>query len=291
MTDKKQTQETEIAKTTETVQTAVDLGIYTPLSVAKEEIWRRWNDKELRKKVEDFLGGDIPEVFLSEPRAILARHVASPNNETSWFLDMAEASGLKYVFLEYLQDKFTFRNLSKYYLGKLVFRDGVGKHAGDKLFVEKIVDFNQAESKKICDVLTLSEMNLVDFHHELLRGNGVNLDGAVFDMSEWYSKHGGVAKRYYEYYFALLICYGILFENYLSDKNEGSFVQEVITPAFKKVYGLFGVKPLVVSLVPKKSENDLVVYHYKSSLFKNLNFKESSIDFKRLKIYALLDKI
>ncbi|MDR3559494.1 MAG: hypothetical protein P4L58_03780 [Candidatus Pacebacteria bacterium] len=28
------------------------LEIYTPLSVAKEEIWRRWNDKELRKKVE-----------------------------------------------------------------------------------------------------------------------------------------------------------------------------------------------------------------------------------------------
>ncbi len=34
--------------------------IYTPLSVAKKEIWRRWNDKELRKKVEDFLGGDMP---------------------------------------------------------------------------------------------------------------------------------------------------------------------------------------------------------------------------------------
>ncbi len=43
MIDKKQTQEVEM------VQTAVDLGIYTPLSVAKEEIWRRWNDQELRK--------------------------------------------------------------------------------------------------------------------------------------------------------------------------------------------------------------------------------------------------
>lgn len=35
--------------------------IYTPLSVAEKEVWRRWNDKELRKKVEDFLGGDVPE--------------------------------------------------------------------------------------------------------------------------------------------------------------------------------------------------------------------------------------
>jgi len=28
--------------------------IYTPLSVAKKEIQRRWKDKKLRKKVEDF---------------------------------------------------------------------------------------------------------------------------------------------------------------------------------------------------------------------------------------------
>ena len=37
--------------------------IYTPLSVAKKEIWRRWNDPVLRKKVEEFLGGDVPEVL------------------------------------------------------------------------------------------------------------------------------------------------------------------------------------------------------------------------------------
>ena len=44
MTDEKKMQEMGA------VQTAVDLGIYTSLSVAKEEIWRRWNDEELRKK-------------------------------------------------------------------------------------------------------------------------------------------------------------------------------------------------------------------------------------------------
>ena len=38
--------------------------IYTPLSVAKEEIWRRWNDPVLRKKVEDFLGGGSRKGFL-----------------------------------------------------------------------------------------------------------------------------------------------------------------------------------------------------------------------------------
>lgn len=52
MTDEKQTKEVGTVKTTETVQSAVDLGIYTSLSVAKEEIWRRWNDKELRKSLD-----------------------------------------------------------------------------------------------------------------------------------------------------------------------------------------------------------------------------------------------
>jgi len=37
--------------------------IYTPLSVAKKEIWKRWHDPILRKKVEDFLSGDILMVF------------------------------------------------------------------------------------------------------------------------------------------------------------------------------------------------------------------------------------
>ncbi len=60
--------------------------IYTPLSVAKEEIWRRWNDKELRKKVEDFLGGDIPEVFKKEPRATIFRYIATPNLEFKFAL-------------------------------------------------------------------------------------------------------------------------------------------------------------------------------------------------------------
>lgn len=60
--------------------------IYTPLSVAKKEIWRRWNDKDLRKKVEDFLGGELPKALRSkEPGAVLSRDVISPNKEFSIF--------------------------------------------------------------------------------------------------------------------------------------------------------------------------------------------------------------
>ena len=59
--------------------------IYTPLSVAKKEIWRKWNDKKLRKKVEYFLEGNISEFLKDEPTAYLARHIVSPNFEFSCF--------------------------------------------------------------------------------------------------------------------------------------------------------------------------------------------------------------
>jgi hypothetical protein len=40
-------------------------NFYTPLSEAKREIWRRWNDKALRKKVEEFLDGDVPKMLIA----------------------------------------------------------------------------------------------------------------------------------------------------------------------------------------------------------------------------------
>lgn len=45
-------------------------NFYTPLSKAKDEIWKRWNDEELKKKVEKFLGGDLPKYFKGNPKAV-----------------------------------------------------------------------------------------------------------------------------------------------------------------------------------------------------------------------------
>jgi hypothetical protein len=38
------------------------VDLYTTVEEAREEIWKRWNDENLRKEVEQFLG-EIPEVF------------------------------------------------------------------------------------------------------------------------------------------------------------------------------------------------------------------------------------
>jgi hypothetical protein len=61
------------------------MDIYTPIEEAKEEIWRRWNDPALQKKVPDYLGS-IPECFQREPRAVLFRNIASPDIEFHHFV-------------------------------------------------------------------------------------------------------------------------------------------------------------------------------------------------------------
>ena len=104
--------------------------IYTPLSVAKKEIQRRWKDKKLRKKVEDFLGRDVPDELKKDPKAVLVRHIASPNNEFIRFLNLSELIGLKPKCMEYQHDKFRAENQDKYYLGKLFFFNGIGKKWG-----------------------------------------------------------------------------------------------------------------------------------------------------------------
>src|SRR4030042_2175704 len=101
--------------------------IYTPLSVAKKEIWKRWNDKELKKKVEDFLGGDLPEVFKRKPKAALFRFIATPNLEFRNFFDLSKMSKLDPVYVEFLEDRFCTRNQDKVCLGRIIISDGKNK--------------------------------------------------------------------------------------------------------------------------------------------------------------------
>jgi hypothetical protein len=49
--------------------------MYTLLEEAKEEVWKRWNDAELRRQVQEYVG-ELPEGFGDEPRAFLVRHLA-----------------------------------------------------------------------------------------------------------------------------------------------------------------------------------------------------------------------
>jgi hypothetical protein len=54
--------------------------MYTSIEEAKEEVWKRWNDADLRRRVMAF-AADLPEVLLKEPKAIMFRQLATPNFE------------------------------------------------------------------------------------------------------------------------------------------------------------------------------------------------------------------
>lgn len=243
--------------------------IYTPLSVAKKEIWRRWNDKELRKKVEDFLGGDLPAVFKSKPKAALFRFIATPNLEFQLAFETAKLLNLKMIFMEFLNDRFCTRNLDKVHLGKLIFyREKKGK-SQDIVSRKKIINLEQCENKPLKEIKTVSGKSLIDFHHKLFFGEYKNIK--TFDVSN-FKTNGESNFDVYLKILPLFICHGILFENYFVNynKDENRFTYNVVIPAFIKISKVFGVKPLIVPLISYKEEGDLFWQYYPNNLSKKI---------------------
>jgi len=227
-------------------------AMYTTLSEAKEEIWKRWNDKELRKKVEEYLG-EIPEPFRKEPRVALSRSILSPNQELFYFLDLAKQSGLKPIGLEGIEDKFCTKNYDKVSLGKLSFLKC--KNAEDGRSQVNVIDMVISDGKRFCDINTLWGENLVDFHHRML--SLYNIDIETFDDFKWFN-HGKKKNSIIDYYkkiFTLFLCYGILFENFIAKGNEKQFTDGIVARSYREIEEIFGVKPLIVPLLPLKDED------------------------------------
>ncbi len=78
----------------------------------------------------------------------------------------------------------------------------------------------------------------------------------VFDATDWYRRNGNKSLSHYKPFLALFICHGVLFENFLTEGKERDFTFNVVLPAFKTVEQLFGMKPLIVRLLPRESEAD-----------------------------------
>jgi len=231
-------------------------SIYTPLSVARKEIQKRWEDKELKKKVDDFLGNDLPEFLKDNPKAYLARHLISPNYDFLKFLKMAESAEINFICPEFIKDKFVAKNVCKYHLGKLYFHDGKGKNGGDKISTLKVIDFNVSEGKKIEELKTLWGENFVEFHHRILGSLVPNIDKKLVDISSWFDKKGKTPEKFYVYFLALFLRNCILFENFLINKDESNFTKKIVLPNIYKLEEIFGIKPLIVRLLPIEKEAD-----------------------------------
>lgn len=240
--------------------------IYTPLEEAKEELLRRWNDHNLRYKVSSILKDDIPDPFRTAPRATLARFILSPNFELYHFLDLIRDTGLKPLCLEYLNDKFVSENIDKYYLCKLFFHGGTGKKGGDRLSALNVIDFNGSEGKRICDLHTVYDKKLIDFHREVMDYSCIDSDIDRFDISDHYNRNGKVSKHYYTYFLSLFVRNGILFENFLLDKIQVNITRDVVLPAYANVCEKFGVKPLIVRLGPIGREESLYWRYYPNQI-------------------------
>lgn len=245
--------------------------VYTPLSEAVKILEERQKDKELVKKIEDLLGGDIPEPLRKLDRyGINSKQVATPNHDTIWFLKLCEQYDLKSFFYEYLDDKFVSNNSFKHSLGQIRINNGQNKNGEYNLEKITIVDFNKYNGKSLKDVFTLSNKPLIQTHREIFSFLKLNLDNYIFfDGSDWLKKQGGDAKIYYKKDILLYICHGILFENFILSGEDKKFSEEILLPAIENCIKLTGLKPLIVPIPPMDIEEEefWISYNYKVKEF------------------------
>ncbi len=243
-----------------------DETIYTSLEVAWEELATRRQDRNLEKKVTEFIGGDVPEPFLKEAQAVLFRNLATPNYEVGRFISLINGFGkLKPLVFEYVDDKFTSNNEAKRMLGKMYFAHSLGRKGGMNLDSRNIIEFVESDGRLISEIETLWGQSLVSFHHEYLEHCYPEMPLSLYDASFWLKTKGRKAAEYYKAFFALFIRHGILFENMMLDEKEYAFAKNVFVPSFLSVCENFGMKPLIVALEPTDIEGDMFWMCYPST--------------------------
>jgi hypothetical protein len=232
--------------------------VYTPLSEALRLLEERQKDEELMAKVKKLLKDEIPEIFEENKKyAVQFRQVATPNNECVHFLKISQDNELKPVFFEYHDDKFTSNNEFKHSLGQLRVQGQVNKAGFFPLEKITIVDFNKFNGLPLMDVMTLWNEKLIDFHRRVFDLYGYKKeDFHFYDASNWFKKKGGKASEYYFHFFLIFVCHGILFENFLTEGDDGEFSKNIVLPAIDRIVNELGIKPLIVPIGPLDIELD-----------------------------------
>ncbi|MBF0556769.1 MAG: hypothetical protein HQK96_19820 [Nitrospirae bacterium] len=178
---------------------------------------------------------------------------------------MAKEVQLQPLGWEYLEDKFCTASKDKLLLAKMPFLDGRNKKGETILHYRNIVDFHKHEGKRISTVKTLWSEKLVNFHHHLLSTMTFHAI-EVRDASLWYKSNGKTASGYYARFLSLFICHGILFENFVTNEEEENFATKVVQPSLKKIEQHFGIKPLIVPLIPMTNVQDKYWYCYPKNI-------------------------
>lgn len=251
----------------------------TPYTEAIEEVRRRSEDTALRARVEEYLNNDLPTCLGKDPVLYLARHVATPNFETLRFLHLLEPLELPIVISQDTKDKFVPANMLKRALGKLPICTRVISREGsiEEIFQNvSIIDFNTSSGRSFSEIKTLWGESLTDFHASLFNALMAHTP-LIVDDSEWIDRnHRGNLLEHYKRFLALFVAHGVLFEDYLvEDEEEERFKQEILGPAFAFVEEQFGLRPLIVQLLPTSMESPRFWLSYPHQVFEVVKSKLS----------------
>lgn len=229
------------------------MDLYTDLTVAKREIYHRWNNASLKKEVESYLG-KLPDCFHEAPKAVLFRNLMTPDHEFEQFIAQANSLNLAPLGLEFTADQFSTRNEDKICLLKMAIFEKRNQHHEAIFRYHKIADLKRNDNQKFSDIRLDTGGYLVDFHRHLLKKYAPN-DLKCYDLSTWIAQHGAKSKAYYPFFLAFFLCHGVLLESFVTSDDEAVFEQEVVFPAFQAIEARFGFKPLIVQLLPSTSDN------------------------------------
>ena len=221
------------------------------LEEARAECRKRWGNRELRREVEAYLKEDLWPEVKAEPRAVLYRHIATPDNGYFFFRSLARWLDLHPIWFDLLNDKFYPRNADKKTFGRLhlVFPDG------SKCTVD-LVEFKTQHAKMIDKVVMKNGTLLVDFHHGLMRR--FDPDCAVVDLSAWCHRMGDIKGTYLKI-FAHFVAHGVYVHDLTIDpfgdiKSETRFVEEVAFWAYDQIKTKFGCDPVTLRLYPETGQ-------------------------------------
>ncbi len=225
-------------------------ALYTPLDEAVAELHKRRQDARLLQRVVDY-NQELPPTFLpAEPVGVLFRHIQTPNHEFEVFCAGIRQAALRPLCLEYAQDNFYSWNQDKHRLCQPVFC-----LAPNHLNHLRLVNFKGIEKCPMNSIKAKNGLLLTDYHHALLEHAKPDSAHYITDVSQWFFD-ASRGDYYYLRFLALFICHGILFENFVAaDESERRFTREKVIPSFGKAMELFGVRPLIVPMMPVETED------------------------------------
>lgn len=232
-------------------------NIYFSLDDARAELKRRRADVDLRKMVEDELGGRFVRQFLDRPRGVLARQLSSPDNSVILFYYFARYVGTDPLLLGYYDDIYLSINEEKRALGQIKMMLDDGRRMQANLMV-----LHRWNGRKLSDIPLRTGDSLVRFHSDLFSHAGYRIEAV--DNSKWFQSYGG-PRDYYYHYLLHFLAHGVWFENiepYYEDGSPANFILDVTYPAIEKIEARYGLKPIIVQLLPLSQTEDEDFYYW-----------------------------